>query len=89
MTTIPVLVQFQAELHEAVPHGRGDYSGRGYSYKSSSRCYASALHRLLSYTLLGLTGVWHQQFLPSDDLELVIGLAVFPLVFVSHGGSLL
>jgi hypothetical protein len=31
----------------------------------------------------------HQQFLPSDDLELVIGLAFFPLVFVSHGGSLL
>ena len=31
----------------------------------------------------------HQQLLPSDDLELVIGLALFPLVFVSHGGSLL
>ncbi len=31
----------------------------------------------------------HHQLLPSDDLELVIGLALFPLVFVSHGGSLL
>src|SRR3984893_12760724 len=31
----------------------------------------------------------HHQLLPSDDLQLVIGLAVFPLVFVSHGGSLL
>src|SRR5713226_6114629 len=31
----------------------------------------------------------HQQLLPSDDLELVIGLALFALVFVSHGGSLL
>jgi hypothetical protein len=30
----------------------------------------------------------HQQLLPSDDFELVIGLAVFPQVFVSHGGSL-
>jgi hypothetical protein len=29
----------------------------------------------------------HQQLLPSDGFELVIGLAVFPLVFVSHGGS--
>jgi hypothetical protein len=27
--------------------------------------------------------------LPSDDLELVIGLALLPLIFVSHGGSLL
>src|SRR4029077_13203632 len=31
----------------------------------------------------------HQQLLPTDNLELVIGLALFPLVFVSHGGSLL
>jgi hypothetical protein len=31
----------------------------------------------------------HQQFFPADHLELVIGLAVLPLVFVSHGGSLL
>jgi hypothetical protein len=31
----------------------------------------------------------HHQLLPLDDLELVIGLAVFPLVFLSHGGSLL
>lgn len=31
----------------------------------------------------------HQQLLPSDDLELVTGLAVFPLVIVSQGGSLL
>jgi hypothetical protein len=31
----------------------------------------------------------HQQLLSSDHFELVIGLAVFPLVFVSHGGSLL
>jgi hypothetical protein len=31
----------------------------------------------------------HQQLLLSHDLELVIGLALFPLVFVSHGGSLL
>jgi hypothetical protein len=27
--------------------------------------------------------------LPSHHFELVIGLAVFPLIFVSHGGSLL
>jgi hypothetical protein len=27
--------------------------------------------------------------MPTDNLELVIGLALFPLVFVSHGGSLL
>ena len=31
----------------------------------------------------------HQQLLPTDNLELVIGLAVFPLVFLYHGGSLL
>ncbi len=31
----------------------------------------------------------HQQLLPSHHLELVIGLVLFPLVFVSHGGSLL
>jgi hypothetical protein len=31
----------------------------------------------------------HQQLLPSYDLELVNGLALFALVFLSHGGSLL
>ena len=31
----------------------------------------------------------HHQLLPSHDLEVVIGLPVFPLVIVSHGGSLL
>ncbi len=31
----------------------------------------------------------HQQLLPTDDLKLGIGLVVFALVFVSHGGSLL
>jgi hypothetical protein len=31
----------------------------------------------------------HQQLLLTDNLELVIGLVLFPLVFVSHGGSLL
>jgi hypothetical protein len=31
----------------------------------------------------------HHQLLPSHDRELVIGLALFPLVFVSYGGSLL
>src|SRR6266567_583783 len=31
----------------------------------------------------------HQQLLPSHDLELVIGLALFPLVILFHGGSLL
>jgi hypothetical protein len=31
----------------------------------------------------------HQQLLPSYHLELVIGLALFPLVILSHGGSLL
>jgi hypothetical protein len=30
----------------------------------------------------------HQQLLPSRDLELVIGLALFPLVILFHGGSL-
>ena len=30
----------------------------------------------------------HQQLLPSDHLELVIGLPVFPLLFVSQSGSL-
>jgi hypothetical protein len=29
------------------------------------------------------------RLLPSHDLELVIGLALFPLVILSHGGSLL
>src|SRR5215469_11303937 len=31
----------------------------------------------------------HQQLLPSHYLKLVIGLARFPLVILSHGGSLL
>ena len=31
----------------------------------------------------------HHQLLPSHHLELVIGLALFPLIFLSHGGSLL
>src|SRR5215469_9136764 len=31
----------------------------------------------------------YQQILPLDDLKLVIGLANLPLVFLSHGGSLL
>jgi hypothetical protein len=31
----------------------------------------------------------HHQLLPLHDLVLVIGLALFPLVSVSHGGSLL
>src|SRR5580700_6070205 len=31
----------------------------------------------------------HHQLLPSDDLKVVIGLTVFLLVIVSHGGSLL
>lgn len=31
----------------------------------------------------------HQQLLPSCDLELVIGPALFPLVILSHGGTLL
>jgi len=31
----------------------------------------------------------HQQLLPSDYFKLVIGLVLFPLVILSHGGSLL
>jgi len=31
----------------------------------------------------------HQQLLPADNLKLVIGLTLFPLVILSHGGSLL
>jgi len=31
----------------------------------------------------------HHQLLPSEDVELVIGLLLFRLVIVSHGGSLL
>ena len=31
----------------------------------------------------------HQQLLSSHHLELVIGLALFPLVILFHGGSLL
>jgi hypothetical protein len=31
----------------------------------------------------------HQHLLPAHDLELVIGLVLFTLVIVSHGGSLL
>ena len=31
----------------------------------------------------------HHQLLPSEDVELVIGPLLFPLVIVSHGGSLL
>jgi hypothetical protein len=41
-----------------------------------------------SLTPPGPVGHPHQQLLPSHDLELVIGLALFPLAILFHCGSL-
>jgi len=75
---------------------RRPYPVRDFVFQNGAQDLQPGLPGQFFYLRLHLgphLGYWqghpHQQLLPSDDLELVIGLAVFPLVFVSHGGSLL
>jgi hypothetical protein len=75
---------------------RWSYSARDFVVQDGAQDLHSGLPGHLFYLRLHLGSHLghrqrhpHQQLLPSHDLELVIGLALFPLVILSHGGSLL
>ena len=75
---------------------RRSYSARDFVFQDGAQDLQSGLPGQLFYLRLHLGPHFghrqrhpHQQLLPSHHLELVIGLALFPLVILFHGGSLL